>query len=1055
MDPNWQATVLDLLNGGIQLLLLCLAFVFSWIVRCRALRSLFGYPINILSFLWCITPLWLVSSSLNSAHAESPDFAKGFDILFELGLPDVSGPDWRYVPLSGPALQRPQYLDLFSENDPFDVRIGLGDVFKHGWVQTSPSNTVATPTGTAGSAPLPEPHFPTGTRVLIDGWQLQSTAPPNDISTPQPWSVPPPKDIRPGEGAADEKTDALLLVQCLRRVAKSKDENDNTLWMGAAGDRDFIATCFFRAAQHHRRGFRDEATAAVQALLKIVPLQERLMDLAVQRLAETHYDHTMNQFGATGDWRALHASLAHALRTYTRGWEQRPLVEKLYALVTQRVTTPNAPPLAHADLLTPEQRAWWQQVADAPLGENASAPSSGTTKGNDPDIAAIFAKARLDQVGPTWLFDFKMRVDPANLELWRKFSAMGPVWAQTILHQDWDWMTIAAAAVDDETLIPVISANSHVMSPTAFDFDQTPPGMDLQDLERSWRYMYRPRTRGEIARDFLSHTLPWSEKDLPADPAELRELALKAGRALKNSTPSAAARYYLTSGSEFQKGKALMALINTGAAEDLKLAEDFLIEQSSIRFDEASHLVRTRGKASRPFIQRYRRAIFTAFEIEASGDSPSEDHKLPSPWALNLATLEHLAAGRGPTDVLAAYVRGELAFDTLSAQTQALLTDDSHREGFMDPILDAILRMPKGQGEIKMGLLTLCTRFGRKLTPSRKDKLRQILREDPDTLVVTHDYTVVPLSHVVSWLTLQLPDDKEGVPKKIHPLFRDLDTSDIWPVWVAFGRAILEGTPLPPLPSVTNVTTDRRREMMETIPQRLEKGEWSEFVQALSLDEKLALGEDLATVPFTPIGIEASLRFRRIDSYPPDLAARVGLPAFIGQSASASTLAKLGEICRTQLPELKEGEGDGLWITVKPMPLRQGLRIFITTGSTSHSTDYGRTTFTYAGHWMKQLPQTPALSPELLGYGWMVWKIASESYQSADWYQERGQPWQRWPQEEHPTFGTSPIGDTNVPADNLLPALEVRSLTWEKPSDMIWFETGARRPGGVVREVED
>lgn len=53
MDSTWQATVLDLLDWSIQLLLLCLAFVQPWIVRRWDLSSLFGYPM-ILSVFWCI-----------------------------------------------------------------------------------------------------------------------------------------------------------------------------------------------------------------------------------------------------------------------------------------------------------------------------------------------------------------------------------------------------------------------------------------------------------------------------------------------------------------------------------------------------------------------------------------------------------------------------------------------------------------------------------------------------------------------------------------------------------------------------------------------------------------------------------------------------------------------------------------------------------------------------------------------------------------------------------------------------------------------------------------
>jgi hypothetical protein len=111
-----------------------------------------------------LLPLLWVVTALPSAKAGAPDFAKGFDLLFELGLPDASNPDWRYTPLSGPSLQRQDFIDPFGS---FNVRIGLGDVFEHGWVQTTPSNAVATPPGTAASTPIPEPHFPTGTKVLM------------------------------------------------------------------------------------------------------------------------------------------------------------------------------------------------------------------------------------------------------------------------------------------------------------------------------------------------------------------------------------------------------------------------------------------------------------------------------------------------------------------------------------------------------------------------------------------------------------------------------------------------------------------------------------------------------------------------------------------------------------------------------------------------------------------------------------------------------------------------------------------------------------------------
>ncbi|WP_050030129.1 hypothetical protein [Verrucomicrobium sp. BvORR034] len=983
-------------------------------------------------------------------QAAGVDYGKGLEILFELGLPDVSGPDWQYLTLEG--RQGSEMEDPFggrsrSGNSSPEIE-ALQKTLAHGWVEKP---TVSDPT---------KPNL-TYRRVLGDGWRILGTT--NEQAAARlmqqaglQWSpLTPTKDAK----AADEKADAKALALGLQGLANSDESIKRSLFYSP----DLIVTYLFRAAQYHRRGHKEEAAAAAQALFSLIDRKDRLVDLAVEKLAGTRYDEVMRRFRQNRDWKELDAGLAKLLSTYTRGWTERAVVERLGQLVQQRLATPagQSPPLLHAASLTPEQQSWWLEL-DAPPKvketakptEAAPAQKAGEEETNEVDLnsdeavlgdeesTANFDFSSFSQI---WLFGVKMQADPDNLAMWKEQSAAAPAWMRAPIEKDWDWITVMAAGLGDETLVALPGRESY-RSSRSFDFESDTPEMTEEELTELWDNLSRPRTRSDLAREFLQVVLPINDEEddeLPTDAIELRQLALDLAKALNGKTSQEIARFYLKGGSSEQKSQAMSAVIHAGNEADVKQVEALILENPGQHFEQAATLVRKQKSASKPFLDKFRKALLDEQVRQGSSDAEVAKGELPAYLKEQMTMLEGLASGKGATELLDDYVTGKLNLGQLSRQLNAMSRSSENNDKTVDAILAAVPRLPKGEGDRKWRLLVQCMNFAQGMTDSRKEALRKILQEDPDAPVKSNEGTTAPLSQYVYWTADFLAnDDLQNIRRQVQ----GLDHSELWPLWIARGRATLEGTPMPPTPSGADVPADRRKAMVQALDTPPDKG-WAEYVNTLSLNEKIALSEELRKAEFKPAWREQALVVVQMDGNPKSLLELDAIKALTGQKITPEATVKLAEACRNHLPKL--GEGQGIRVFIMQKPFYQGLRVQVEVTDAleeNEEGEYDRSLVSQGARWMKELRSASPEAVPVNGYASLRWMQGPREAAIVNWHLDKDAKWQNWASTEHEELGRAPGYGTAVPEADIAKALEERIKTWNPATDPFWIETGAVRP---------
>lgn len=975
------------------------------------------------------------------AQAAGVDYGKGLEILFELGLPDVSGPDWQYLVLEsrhGSEMENPFRGRSRSGNATAEIE-ALQKTLAHGWVEKP----------TAPDSAQPKLTY---RRVLTDGWRIQGTT--NDQAASRlmqqagvQWSqFAPTKDGK----AAEEKADAKALALGIQGLATSDESTKRALFYSP----DLIVTYLFRAAQYHRRGHKEEAAAAAQALFGLIDRKERLVDLAVEKLAGARYDETMRRFRQNRDWKELDTELAKTLATYTRGWTERAVVERLHKLVQQRLAIPagQAPPLIHAASLTPEQQAWWLEL-DAPPkvkekaepDDQASAQKADKDDEVEPENEESTGNHDFASFSQIWLFGVKMQADPDNLAMWKEHAASAPAWMRAPIEKDWDWITVMAAGLGDETLIALPTRESY-RSSRSFDFESDTPELTEEELTELWDNLSRPRTRSDLAREFLQAVLPINDDEgdeLPTDAIELRQVALDLAKALQGKSPLEIARFYLKGGSNEQKSQAMSALVHAGNEADVKQVETLILENPGQHFEQAATLVRKQKAASKAFLDKFRKALLDEQVRQGSSDAEVAKGELPAYIKEQMTMLEGLASGKGATELLDDYVTGTLTLGQLSRQLNAMSRSSENNDKTVDAILAAVPRLPKGDGDRKWRLLVQCMNFAQGITDSRKEALRKILEEDPDAPVKSNEGTTAPLSQYVYWTADFLAnDDLQDIRRQVQ----GLDHSELWPLWIARGRATLEGTPMPPAPSGADVPADRRKAMVQALDTPPDIG-WAGYVNTLSLSEKIALSEELRKAEFKPAWREQALVMVQMEGNPKSLLELDAIKALTGQKITPGATVKLAEACRNHLPKL--GEGQGIRVFIMQKPFYQGLRVQVEVTDALEENEegqYDRSLVSQGAKWLKELRTAGPEPVPVNGYASLRWMQGPREAAIATWHLDKDSKWQNWASTEHEELGRAPGYGTAVPEADIPRALEERIKTWNPATDPFWIETGAVNP---------
>lgn len=989
-------------------------------------------------------------------QAAGVDYGKGLEILFELGLPDVSGPDWQYLALEslrGSEMENPFSGSSRSGNSTAEIE-ALQKTLTHGWVEkpTVPDSA--------------QPNL-TYRRVLNDGWRIQGTT--NDQAASRlmrqagvQWSqFAPTKE----EKAADEKADAKALALGIQELANGDANTKRTLFYSP----DLIVTYLFRAAQYHRRGHKEEAAAAAQALFSLVERKDRLVDLAVEKLAGNRYAEAMQSFRRNRDWKELEAALAKLLVTYTRGWTERPVVERLHKLVQQRLAVPQgqAPPLIHAANLSPEQQAWWQQLdvppkrkgaagattQDTPQATAQNAATEEDKEEGEPEDAEeelgvdeSMGNLELSSFAQIWLYGMKMQADPDSLAMWKEQTASAPAWMRAPLENDWDWITVMAAGLGDETLT-AMPGRGYDRSSRSFDFESDSPELTEEELAELWENLQRPPARNDLAREFLQVVLPVNDAEgdeLPTDPDELRQVALDLAKALKGKSSLEIAKFYLKGGSGEQKSQAMTALIHAGGEADLKQVESLILEEPGQRFEQATTLIRKQKGAAKPFLEKYRKALLDEQVRQGGSDPEVAKGELPAYLKEQVTMLEGLASGRGPVELLEDYVAGKLSAPQLTRQLSALGNAAENRDQTVDAILAAVPRLPKGDGDRKWRLLAQCMNFGQGITDGRKEALRKILQDDPDAPVKSNFGATDPLSRYVYWTADYLAnDDLESIRRKVMGV---VDAEALWPLWIARGRATLEGTAMPPIPSSASVTSERRQAMLQALDAPPDN-DWAKYLQSLTLDEKLALGEEIRKAEFKPAWRERALVVVEVAGKQDALSELDAVKTFTGQKITPDSIVKLAEACRKELGKL--GEGKGIRCFIQQKPFYQGLALNLELSDAVEDGEenaYDRSLVSQGAKWLKGLRSASPEPVVVNGYASLRWMQGPREAAMATWHLDKDSKWQNWASEEHEQLGRAPGYGNTIPEAEITKVLEQRINTWNPATEYFWVEAGAVNP---------
>ncbi|WP_265595637.1 hypothetical protein [Verrucomicrobium sp. BvORR106] len=940
-----------------------------------------------------------------TACAAAPDFGKGFDLLFELGLQELPVDRWEYREIEGVGSR--QILPNSGEDKIRAVVTELEKTYTRGWADKT--------TGEPGKPEL----------LVWDGWQIH-----NSTQLVHSWGEPKRISLLP----ADERADAQALAKGLQAIATSKPVRENLLYSS-----DTIVSFFFRAAQYHRRGYRAEAEAAAQALFAIVPRQDRLLDLAVQTLAGQQYQKALDKFSGTRDWQALNTDLQRLLQTYSRGWAVRPLIEKLQQSVQKRLSSPQVPALAQASFLTPEQQAWWASVT-----EGQPPKKQGATEQELEEYPQ-----GMDYLGKQWLAGVRMAANPEGFSDLETQKESLPTWQRAVLDKDWDWISVIAAGLGDDVLVGQ-RLPSYDPYEAGFDFSTDPPELTEEEIDEKWPHFYRPQTRGELARDFIESIVPFREEEggeLPTDLAELRDLALKTAKDVHGKSPVEVAKYYLKVVNDEQKSHALSGIIRNGNNADLDSVANLMLENPLQYFEHFTELVQRQKSAAQPALAQFRNTLLEQLAPALDKDPNVKPGELPEPFQHRLKNLEALAAGRTIGSVIEDYVNRKIPDLKLSQELRTAVVSVKDKELLPDLGLEAVTRLQKGDGTRKWNLIQTTIKYPLELTDARRQALLQIIQEDGNAPVIHENGGSRPLADQIYWLANLFED--YGRRNFVAEVYR-FDPEDLWPLWIEHGKASLEGRPLPPLPSAGDVPAPRLQEILQAIPGLTERG-WPEYLRTLSLAEKLALQKELRQSGVPPEWRPLALRVTKVTGSSPELEKWAPLQSALGKPLDGALMASLAEVTRTRTLQ-QEGQEIGVTLHLSPLPLLQGWQIEVETYS---PTDLDRPNLNLPRtmEWIQKFEGQFGSPPGIQGCAWLRWPQNHRDQTLFHWHLDADRRWQNWTSAEYPGLG-GPAQDGNViPETQMSAALDERLRNWNPTELNFWMEASAFKP--AAREPKD
>jgi hypothetical protein len=744
------------------------------------------------------------------AQAPATDYSKGFELLRRAGLPDVK--DWKYV----------DFQDPYGEHQTEMLRQAL-QIKKptgNGWLEPQ-----------VGSNGLQRLVSSAGQMLAVSGKEDQSSST-KELKEAQAMGL----SYRPGLWKdADEKADAAELAEKVTKTLADSNARSAVMQQG-----ENVAILFFAAAHLHRRGFEKEGNQIVTALLQGLPRKEALIELAVDTLGDIRFASAVSRFNADRDWKTLQASLESLLSDFPEFWRARPLAERLLAQVKPRVggaPPPPVPPGAFA--LTEEQKAWWQKITEEPVKPGAEKEEEEYDTG--------------DAEGTTWAHLWILhRLDlPEQLkEQWNRGNMAGRM-GPFDPGKDWEWITVMAAALGDETITALSRPDrfgGFGMSYSFFDVEQPPAELSAEELQERWSRMNPPVTRDSLARAFLGTALPIPDEmggSYGVDRIsveDLRDLAKSWSARIAGKRGVELARIYLKEGSDEHRRVAAALLAHHGNEPDLSLLEEMVLESPQEHMGIARQILHKRKGAGKPFLEKFRTRLTDQWKESNGGSEPGA--KFPEHLNGELQALDMLVSGKGLKELVIDYASGKSNESTLAALVEAHGRDSSWEQSEIEQVLVAIITVPKEEGRRAYTLLAVAGQMLNATLANVATPPEWVLQAFKPVIAYGRDVEVADWSGMktrlsrTSCMVLDSLWKDGGAATFYEKLYRQLPPEDFGQFMEARAMARLEGKEPPPFPDSARVPDARKEELKEGL-KKLADGSWNEFHAGLSLDEKL------------------------------------------------------------------------------------------------------------------------------------------------------------------------------------------------------------------------
>ena len=549
--------------------------------------------------VFLIPPAVFVASSFACLAEETP-FAKGLDLLAELGLPDMKGALWIKLPgdsesyftssyqfqemaanLSGNAwklpTEPPTYLEFGSA-----MKLDSDDSM----VEDEDGGEDAKP-GLLGK--------------MLRNYQEKNPEPEKEPKAPEP-------DV------SLAAKDAGKIVKALAKASVVENVNDSMEY----GDANLHGRLMLFAAQLRAAGETESANSLAAALFQAAENDAALIDGAISHLADTDYAAAAAAFFETTDWQAYHTAVKALLEKFPRGWADAPAVALLASNLEKRASTPPTPSLPGI-ALKPEALALLDKLL---VKQTVKTSDEALAKAQGVDLGKYPARQRTEMIH--WLrSNAGEGVSFSDPTLWilpsegkKDGQPASPIEALKAMRMD--GFIALAAAVTDETLVPIRKQND---GHSYYSSDESPASV----IRRRYANLARPISRGEIAAALISSALPAPEdpysNSTPPDPADLAAQAVEFWKTNKDKSGVELATLYIAEGNANQRTFASTYLATSKDPAAHAAFEKTVLESSDplALIQAVEGYLGARKAAAKPFATAY---------INLIRDNPPSDDEL-------------------------------------------------------------------------------------------------------------------------------------------------------------------------------------------------------------------------------------------------------------------------------------------------------------------------------------------------------------------------------------------------------------------------------------------